>query len=434
MTSFAAFGNDLYTGRRSYDIIGRRRLWYAVSAAMVLLSVVLLLTRGLNPGIEFRGGTDFRVTGAAAAPTSRGEDAVASVVPDGEEPRVSTVGTDSVRVQTERLSTEETEEVTLALAEAYEVSPSAVTASFVGPTWGDDVTRQALIALAVFLALAALVLAAYFRTWRMAAAAMIALVHDVVITAGLYSLTGLEVTPSTVVGFLTILGYSLYDTVVVFDKIRENTAHVLTGSRLTFAEAVNLAVNQTLVRSINTTVVALLPVAAILFVGVLLLGAGTLTDIAVALFIGMLTGAYSSIFLAPPLYAHLVGRVPAVAEHTARVLQGRAGGGAGGAGGAVPGPGATTSRTTAVSGSLLGSRAGAAVLDRPDAGPPGRPGGDPGGDPDGDPGGAGASPDEDGRRAVTGADAARQVRRDGAARATRGPRNQPVRRPGARRR
>lgn len=419
MSRFATLGNDLYTGRRSLDVVRQRRFWYAVSLALVALSVVLLLTRGLNAGIEFRGGSEFRVSDVADTSSLLGQDAVATVTPDAEAARVSTVGGDSVRVQTERLDREQTAEVGGALAEAYGVSPSAVTSSFVGPTWGQDVTRQALIALGTFLVLAGLVLAAYFRTWRMSVVALVALVHDVVITAGIYSLSGLEVTPSTVIGFLTILGYSLYDTVVVFDKIRENTAHVLSGSRLTYAQAVNLAVNQTLVRSINTTVVALLPVGAILFVGALLLGAGTLTDIALALFVGMLAGAYSSVFLAPALYVQLMERRPDVAEHTARVLAARADGT-----GAVTGRSRTASSGgSAVSGSLLGSGrregpggrsgAGTAVLERDDAGPGPGPGPEPTAPADG------AGERAPGRAAV---------------RATRGPRNQPARKPGTRRR
>jgi len=180
-----------------------------------------------------------------------------------------------------------------------------VTASFVGATWGQDITRQALIGLVVFLVLVSFVMALYFRTWKMSIAALVALAHDLLITAGIYGVLGYEITPAAVIGFLTILGYSLYDTVVVFDKVRENTSHDGEESSRTFAQSVNLAVNQTLVRSINTSVVAILPVGSILFIGSLLLGAGTLRDIALALFIGMIAGTYSSIFIAAPLYVHL---------------------------------------------------------------------------------------------------------------------------------
>jgi preprotein translocase subunit SecF len=362
--SFAAFGNDLYTGRRSFDIVGARRRWYAVAAVLVLLSLLLLLVRGLNPGIEFRGGSEFRVSGVATTAGDPGVEAVRSVVPDAEAPRTSTVGEDSVRVQTERLGPEETAGVSAALAEAYDVEPSAVTSSFVGPTWGEDVTNKALRALVIFLALAATVLALYFRTWKLSVAALVALLHDVVITAGVYALSGFEVTPATVVGFLTILGYSLYDTVVVFDKVRENTQHVLTSSRRTHAEAVNLAVNQTLVRSINTSVVALLPIASILFIGAFLLGAGTLRDISLALFVGIIAGTYSSVFLAPPLFAQLMARDPRIAEHTQRVLELRA---AGGPARGRAGVGTAVSGRDLPSGSgATPSRSATAVLERPE--------------------------------------------------------------------
>ncbi|SDQ47775.1 protein translocase subunit SecF [Quadrisphaera sp. DSM 44207] len=410
MPDFAAFGNDLYTGKRSFDFVGTRRRWYAVAAVLVLASVVLLLTRGLNPGIEFRGGSEFRVSGVSTTDGAPGTDAVVSVVPEAEPPRTSSIGDDAVRIQTERLDADETEEVSTALAQAYGVEPSAVTSSFVGPTWGQDVTDKAVRGLVIFLLLAGAVLAVYFRTWKMAVTAMVALVHDVVLTAGVYSLSGFEVTPATVVGFLTILGYSLYDTVVVFDKVRENTQHVLTGTRRTYAEAVNLAVNQTLVRSINTSVVALLPIASILFIGAFVLGAGTLRDIALSLFVGILAGAYSSIFLAPPLFAQLMEREPRIAEHARRVRELRASGGqrrprAGRQAGAPAG--------AAASGSTP-SRAATAVLERVD--------GPEDGVEDGVADGvAGGGVDADGAGPV--------LRRSSG-----GQRSQPVRRPGGRRR
>ncbi len=231
---------------------------------------------------------------------------------------MSIVGGDSVRIQTEQLTPEETLQVQAALAESFDVAPDAVSASFIGATWGADITRQALIALVVFLTLASLVLAIYFRTWKMSVAALIALVHDLVLTAGIYGVFGFEITPAAVIGFLTILGYSLYDTVVVFDKMRENTSEDGVESRRTFAQSVNLAVNQTLVRSINTSIIATLPVAAILIIGALLLGAGTLFDIALALFVGTIVGTYSSIFIAAPLYVHLRQNEPEVQKQGAR--------------------------------------------------------------------------------------------------------------------
>jgi preprotein translocase subunit SecF len=322
--SFAEFGNDLYTGRRSYDFVGRRKVWYTVAAVLVIGSILVLLTKGLNSGIEFRGGSEFRVAGVEKVDETIAERVVSENVPGAETPRASIIGTDSVRVQTEQLSDSQTNELRSALAKAYGVSDSNVTSSFVGPSWGKDVSEKALRALVIFLALVSLVIALYFRTWKMAVAALVALLHDVLVTVGIYALVGFEVTPATVIGFLTILGFSLYDTVVVFDKVRENTEHVMTSTRRTFAEQANLAVNQTLVRSINTSVVALLPVASILFIGSFLLGAGTLKDLSLALFIGTAAGTYSSIFIATPLYVHLRTREPEVQAQAARVEARRA--------------------------------------------------------------------------------------------------------------
>jgi preprotein translocase subunit SecF len=172
--------------------------------------------------------------------------------------------------------------------------------------------------------LVALVIALYFRTWKMAVAALVALLHDLTLTVGVYAIVGFEVTPASVIGFLTILGYSLYDTVVVFDKVRENTEHITATTKRTFGEAANLAVNQTLVRSINTSVVALLPVGSILFIGAFLLGAGTLKDIALALFVGIAVGTYSSVFIATPLLVHLREKEPELALQAERVRRKRA--------------------------------------------------------------------------------------------------------------
>ena len=335
-SSLAQWGNDLYTGKRSYDIVGHRRRWYMISAALVVLTSALLLGRELNPGIEFRGGAEFIVNGVSDTSQQVATDAVTSVLPE-DTPRVSVVGDDSVRVQTGELDDLETREVADALAEAYQVAPTEISSNFVGPSWGADVSSKAIRGLVVFLALTALVMTLYFRAWRMAAAALVALAHDLIITVGLYSAIGWEVTPATVIGFLTILGYSLYDTVVVFDKVRENTHKVLEQKRYTYAELANLAVNQTLVRSINTSVVALLPVSAILFIGAFILGAGTLRDIALALFIGLIVGAFSSIYLATPFQVSLRQREPAIAEHTAKVLAARSQAAAAGEGGAPAG-------------------------------------------------------------------------------------------------
>ena len=322
----ADLGNRLYTGETSYDFVGRRRTWFLIAAALVLGSVITLITPGLHLGLEFTGGSEFQVSRSEGQEPAR--EAVEQVLP-GTEPVVTEVGSGadrSVRVQTDQLSSTDLDAVRAALAEAYEVPVADVTSSSIGPSWGADVTRQALIGIGIFFVLVAIVMALYFRTWSMAVAAMVALAHDLVITAGVYALVGFEVTPASVIGFLTILGYSLYDTVVVFDKVRENTAKVTASTRRTFAEAANLAVNQTVVRSVNTSVVALLPVAAILFIGAFLLGAGTLRDISLALFVGMLVGTYSSIFVATPLLVVLRSREPALREHARRVAEERAAG------------------------------------------------------------------------------------------------------------
>jgi len=318
------FGNDLYTGAKSFDFVGRRRIWYAIAAVLVLISVVLPLVRGTWVfGIEFTGGSEFQVTEPASLSQTTAEDAVYSVVPDAS-PRVTIVGGASVRVQTEELTADENDAVRDALAVAYDVPVEQVTASFVGPTWGQDITASAIRALVVFIVLAVIFMAIYFRTWKMSLAALVSLVHDIVITVGVYGIFGFEITPAAVIGFLTILGYSLYDTVVVFDKVRENTIENGDQSPRTFAESVNLGVNQTLVRSINTGVVAVLPVGSILFIGAYVLGAGTLRDIALALFIGIIVGTYSTIFIAAPVYSQLREGEPAIRKHTEKVLAARA--------------------------------------------------------------------------------------------------------------
>lgn len=330
-TGFAQWGNDLYTGRRSYDIVGKRRRWYAISAVLVLISAVLIVVPGLNPGIEFRGGSEFVVSNVDVTDQQLAIDTVQEIAPQ-EAPRVSTVGGSSLRIQTAELTNPEVEEVKNALIAAFGVTEDDVTSAFIGPTWGADVSQKALTGLVAFLVFVSLVMTVYFRNWRMAAAAIIALFHDLIITVGIYAAVGWEVTPATVIGFLTILGYSIYDTVVVFDKVRENTAGILDQTRFTYAERANLAVNQTLVRSINTSAVALLPVFSILVIGAFILGAGTLRDIALALFVGMLVGTFSSIFIATPLEVTLREREPRIVAHTRKVLTARAGGTASDAG------------------------------------------------------------------------------------------------------
>ena len=324
MASFSQFGNDLYTGKRSINIVGRKKIWYLIAAAMILISIVGPFARGgFTLGIEFTGGSEFVITQLSDPDQNLGSQTVTDVVPDAV-PRVTAVGTDEIRIQTDQLTSDDTRAVRDALATAYQVPATEVAASFIGPSWGADITGQALRALVVFLVLAGIVMAVYFRTWKMSAAAMTALLHDLVITAGIYGIVGFEITPAAVIGFLTILGYSLYDTVVVFDKVRENTMEDGSESRRTFADSVNLAVNQTLVRSINTSVVAALPVASILFIGAFVLGAGTLRDISLALLIGILVGTYSTIFIAAPVYAQLRSREPEIQRRDKRALVARA--------------------------------------------------------------------------------------------------------------
>jgi preprotein translocase subunit SecF len=305
MSKLKELGNDLYSGNKSFDIVGRRKVFYIIGALVVIASILVpVLKGGFNFGIEFRGGSEFRIEGVSNVSQQLARDAVQSIEPSIE-PLITTVGVDSVRIQTEQLGDVASEEVRIALANAYGVPSGSVTSSFIGANWGADVTEKALIGLVVFLLLVTLLMALYFRTLKMSLAALVALAHDVVITLGIYALVGFEITPAAVIGFLTILGYSLYDTVVVFDKVRENTLDVEFSETKTFGSQVNLAINQTLVRSVNTSVVAVLPVASILFIGAAILGAGTLRDIALALFIGIIAGTYSSVFIAGPLYVSL---------------------------------------------------------------------------------------------------------------------------------
>lgn len=306
MVSFSQWGNELYSGTRSYNIIGKAKVFLSIGVTLMVISVILLLTRGLNPSIEFSGGTQFIVTGTSQADQQIAYETLAE---DGisENVRVSALGSDSIRVQTQSLDTAQTTELRADLAAAYGVPAEDVQTNSVGATWSQDITKKALQSIVIFVVLVAVLMTIYFRSWAMSAAALIALAHDLVITTGFFALTQVEVSPATVIGFLTILGYSLYDTVVVFDKVREVTANHLDQSRYTYGQMVNLGVNQTLVRSINTSVVALLPVGSILFVGSLLLGAGTLTDISLALFVGIFVGTFSSIFIAAPALALIHG-------------------------------------------------------------------------------------------------------------------------------
>jgi preprotein translocase subunit SecF len=327
MSRIGAIGQRLYTGEISIDFVGRRRLWYLISAVIIVVAIGALAVRGLNFSIEFRGGVDFQTPvsqGAAteAIPTVR-EAVTESGVPGITEPIVTAVGNNQVRVETPPLGTDQIATVRQTIAETLDVPETDVAYSSIGPTWGGQITNKAITSLGVFLALVMVVIWLYFREWRMSVSGLVALLHDVLITVGIYALVGFDVTPATVIGILTILGYSLYDTVVVFDKVRENTTGISVSSRWTYSEAANLAVNQTLVRSVNTSVIALLPVAGILFVGAGLLGAGTLKDLALALFVGIAAGTYSSVFIATPLLCDLKEREPAMRALARRVEQRR---------------------------------------------------------------------------------------------------------------
>jgi preprotein translocase subunit SecF len=318
MGKFSRLGNDLYTGRKSIDFVGRTRLWYAISGVIIVAALLGLYFKGLNFGLEFRGGAQFTVTMADGQATQDNadrlrEDVAGTGIPSAQQVVVTTAGQNSIIIETEPVTAVEGHQIVSTIQESVGVTKGDVSTDEIGPSWGKEVAKRSAIGLVVFLVLVTLMIWGYFRQWKMSLAAMVALVHDIVITVGIYALVGFEVTPATVTGFLTILGFSLYDTVVVFDKVRENTRNLRT-SHQTYPEAANLAVNQTLVRSINTSIVALIPVGAILYVGAFQLGSGSLKDLALALFVGMAAGAYSSIFIATPLLAHLKAREPQVQE------------------------------------------------------------------------------------------------------------------------
>lgn len=322
MSRFSQLGNDLYSGKKSLNIVGRRTFYYVLSAVLLAVSLIGVFGMGINLGIEFRGGTELRVSTVTDMTDyeTRASGIVDDAVP-GQTTAITRIGDSTIRIQTGEMAEQEAEDLRAALSEEFDVPVEAVASSLVGPSWGETVTQRALVALGVFLLLVTVVLSFYFRTWKMAVAALVALIHDLVFTIGIYALLGIEVSPASVIGFLTILGYSIYDTIVVFDKVRENTEHAFDTRRMTYADAANLAVNQTIVRSINTSIVALLPVLVILVVGITLIGPGTLVDLSWALFIGIAVGTYSSIFIATPLLVHLREREPAIRKHDASVTR-----------------------------------------------------------------------------------------------------------------
>ena len=355
----ASLAHRLYNGEAGLDVVGRSRFWYKVTAVVVLVCVASMVFRGFNFGIDFEGGNSFRVAGASAQLADvreAAEDAGAEVS------TVQVVGGNTVLLRTGALDNAGEAEVASAVADAAGVDAADVTVESVSADWGRDITDQALIALVVFLAAVVLFLAIRFQP-KMAVGAIVALVHDIVLTAGVYSLVGFEVTPSTVIGFLTILGFSLYDTVVVFDKVDENVKDLEKGARMTWGEAANLAVNQTLMRSINTSVIALLPVLGLLVVGVGLLGVGTLQDLALVLTVGLAAGTYSSIFLATPVLADLKAREPGVQALRKRVLARRAAD----ARAVSPGPVATARRARPAARTSVAVADRGALPERPEA-------------------------------------------------------------------
>ncbi|MGW6027076.1 protein translocase subunit SecF [Streptomyces sp. NPDC055099] len=320
MSKLGNLGAQLFHGEVGYDFIGKRKIWYGVSVLITITAIVALAVQGLNMGIEFKGGAVFTTPKTSASVEQAQESAEKA---SGHQAIVQKLGNDTMRVQISGVDTNKSDQIKEELAKDLGVPAKDVNADLVGPSWGEQIANKAWTGLAVFLVLCVIYLAIAFE-WRMAVAALVALIHDITITVGIYSLVGFEVTPGTVIGLLTILGYSLYDTVVVFDSLKEQGKDAAKQTRFTYSEIANRSINSTLVRSINTTVVALLPVAGLLFIGGGALGAGMLNDISLSLFVGLAAGAYSSIFIATPLVADLKEREPAMKALKKRVLAKRA--------------------------------------------------------------------------------------------------------------
>ncbi|MEW2417448.1 protein translocase subunit SecF [Streptomyces sp. NPDC046866] len=320
MSKLGDLGARLYRGEVGYDFVGKRFLWYGVSVLITITAIVGLAVQGLNMGIEFKGGAVFTTPKTAVSAAKATEEAKKA---SGHEAIVQQLGTGGLRIQISGLDTDAAADVKKQLATDLKVKEGDINADLVGPSWGEQIATKAWTGLGVFMVLVVIYLAIAFE-WRMAVAALVALIHDLTITVGIYALVGFEVTPGTVIGLLTILGYSLYDTVVVFDGLKEQSKDITKQTRYTFSEIANRSINGTLVRSINTTVVALLPVAALLFIGGGFLGAGMLNDISLSLFVGLAAGAYSSIFIATPLVVDLKEREPAMKALRKRVLAKRA--------------------------------------------------------------------------------------------------------------
>ena len=310
MSRLGQIGGKLYRGEVSINFVGRQRLWYAISGLILVISIVALLVRGLDFSVDFKGGAVFTFPASSTTSLSQVQNAVTDGGVSGAIVQQVNGQTNGWQVQTKALTGPQTVTLENTLSSKLGVNTNSISVTTVGPSWGSQISGKALEALIAFLIVIVLYLSIAFE-WKMAIAAFVALLHDLVIATGVYALAGFQVSPATVIGLLTILGYSLYDTVVVFDKVRENTAGLLGGARTTYSQAANLALNQTLVRSINTSLIALLPVAAILIVSTTLLGANNeLEELALVLFVGMLSGTYSSIFIATPVLADLKEREP----------------------------------------------------------------------------------------------------------------------------
>jgi preprotein translocase subunit SecF len=306
MSRIGVIGRRLYRGEVDIDFVGRYMLWYSLSGLLLVISLAGLLVQGLNLGVEFKGGSVFSF---AKPPSSTIQDVRSTVENAGVHQVIVQEAGPRWRVTTESLPVSEVSRVQNVISQKYDIAGNQVSKQIIGATWGGEVLNKAIIGLIVFMIAIILYLTLAFE-WKMALAAVVALIHDLLITAGIYAWSGFEVTPATMLGFLTILGYSLYDAVVVFDMIKEVTAKLGTTSKMTYTEAANNALNHTLIRSLNTSLVAILPVAAILFIGTTLFGAGTLKDLSLALFVGMIVGTYSSLCVATPLLVRLKEREP----------------------------------------------------------------------------------------------------------------------------
>ncbi|MCV7442152.1 protein translocase subunit SecF [Mycobacterium paraense] len=324
------FISRLYTGTGAFEVIGRRKLWYGISGAIVAIALLSIILRGFTFGIDFKGGTTVSMP-RGSAQTAQVSDVFRKAI--GKDPEsvviVGNGASATVQIRSETLTNDQTTKLRNALFDAFQPkgndgkpSKQAISDSAVSETWGDQITKKALIALVVFLALVSLYITVRYERY-MAISALTTMCFDLSVTAGVYSLIGFEVTPATVIGLLTILGFSLYDTVIVFDKVEENTRDFQHTNRRTFAEHANLAINQTFMRSINTSLIGVLPVLALMVVAVWLLGVGTLKDLALVQLVGILVGTYSSIFFATPLLVSLRERTELVRTHTRRVLKRR---------------------------------------------------------------------------------------------------------------